>query len=130
MYLLLFILGECFKLMIMGPVNMVVLPVMLVKFLWNGFRRVKFKNRMTEEEMMEQKRLAMVKKVNKKGFFTNGPGVMIKGRENLGQGQIVKMDYDPEYYAPYDVNPKELVLHVKYPGDNTHYFVNLNQLIK
>ena len=127
MPVLLFIFGELFKLCIVGPVCMVLLPVEVAKSLLESIR-IKRKVKMTEEEITENKRLVMVKKTNKKGFYTNHTPVMIIGRENLGYGKIIKMDYDPEYYAPYAVNAGELVLHIKYDGDNTHYFVNLNQL--
>lgn len=85
---------------------------------------------MTEEEIMEGKRLSLVKKLNKKGFYTFSTPVQIINKDHLGWGKIVKMDYDPEYYAPYDVDSSKLVLHVKFDGDNNFYFVNVEQLLK
>lgn len=130
MGVLLFIIGEMLKLSIMGPVNMVLVPYMGIKFIFGSFRRSKSKNKMTEEEEANNKQLKLIKQVNKKGFFTNSTPVQIINKEHLGWGKIVKMDYDPEYYAPYDVDGRKLVLHVKFDGDSTFWFVNVEQLIK
>jgi hypothetical protein len=125
-----FILIEVGKLTIIGAANMFLLPVHLVMFGWKSFRRKKRKME-TEEEQMNDKKLKLIKKVNKMGFFTGSTNVAIIGREaQLGYGKIIKMDYDPEYYKPYDVNPSHLVLHVQFPGDSTVWFVNIDKLRK
>lgn len=126
MYIFLFIFAEIIKLMIIGPLNMIIIPVSLVKLIIKDFRRKK----MTEEENINDKKLKLIKQVNKKGFFTNHTPVIIAGRERLGVGKIIKMDYDPVYYEPYDVDSKNIVLHIKFDGDSTVWFVNIENALQ
>lgn len=129
MYTVQFIFIEIGKLLVFGPINMFVVPFTWLSLTRKFFRRKKIK--MTEEESIEEKRLTMVRKANKKGFFTNSTPVMIKGREKqLEYGKIIKMDYDPSFYEMYDVDPRKLIFHVQFPGDSNVYFVNIDLLTK
>lgn len=132
MHLLSFIFGELFKLCIVGPVNMFVLPYYTLKRILTApiFPARKAKIMKTEEEEREETRLRLVKRINKKGWYVNSTNVQIKGRETFGEAKIIKFDYDPMFYAEYSVNPKDLVCHVQYEGDNTVFFVNPEMLIK